>query len=86
MISYGGDYMSVDFILLGQNVKKYRKIADLTQEQLSNMTGYADSHIGQVKNAYGIPSYPVLNKEWRARSLHTRPLPWPNGFIIIKSR
>ena len=52
--------MSVDFILLGQNIKKYRKMADLTQEQLANMTGYTDSHIGQIENAYGIPSYEAV--------------------------
>ena len=54
--------MSVDFILLGQNIKKYRKMADLTQEQLANMTGYTDSHIGQIENAYGTPSYEAVCK------------------------
>ena len=54
--------MSVDFILLGQNIKKYRKMADLTQEQLANITGYTDSHIGQIENAYGTPSYEAVCK------------------------
>lgn len=52
--------MGVDYTLLGQNIKKYRKMANLTQEQLATMTGYTDSHIGQIENAYGIPSYEAL--------------------------
>jgi len=60
MIIYGRDDMSVDYTLLGRNIKRYRKMADLTQEQLANMTGYTDSHIGQIENAYGIPSYEAV--------------------------
>jgi len=62
MIIYGGDDMSVDYTLLGRNIKRYRKMADLTQEQLANMTGYTDSHIGQIENAYGTPSYEAVCK------------------------
>lgn len=52
--------MSADYIKLGQNIKKYRKKADLTQEQLAAMTGYTDSHIGQIENAHGTPSYEAV--------------------------
>lgn len=54
--------MNVDFIGLGQNIKKYRKMANLTQEQLASMVGYSDSHIGQIENAYGVPSYEAVVK------------------------
>lgn len=52
--------MAADFALLGQNIKKYRKMASLTQEQLAVLTGYTDSHIGQIENAYGTPSYEAV--------------------------
>lgn len=54
--------MEVNYVQLGQNIKKYRKMANLTQEQLATMTGYSDSHIGQIENAYGIPSYEAVHK------------------------
>ena len=54
--------MNVDFFELGQNIKKYRKIKGLTQEQLANATGYTDSHIGQIENAYGVPSFEAVMK------------------------
>lgn len=52
--------MSVDYVKLGKNIKRYRRMNDLTQEQLAKMTGYSESHIGQIENAYGIPSYEAL--------------------------
>jgi len=54
--------MNVDFFELGQNVKKYRKMQNMTQEQLANETGYTDSHIGQIENAYGVPSFEAVTK------------------------
>lgn len=56
------EMVEVDYVQLGQNIKKYRRMANLTQEQLASMTGYSDSHIGQIENAYGIPSYEAVFK------------------------
>ena len=53
-------FVAVDFKQLGKNVKKYRKLAEMTQEQLANATGYTESHIGQIENAYGIPSFEAV--------------------------
>ena len=53
-------FVAVDYIQLGKNIKRYRKLADMTQEQLANSTGYTDSHIGQIENAYGIPSFEAI--------------------------
>lgn len=52
--------MSADYVRLGQNIKRFRKMANLTQEQLADLSGYTDSHIGQIENAYGVPSYDAL--------------------------
>lgn len=52
--------MGVDYVKLGHNIKKYRKMSDLTQEELAKRTGYSDSHIGQIENAYGAPSFDAV--------------------------
>lgn len=52
--------MSADYVKLGQNVKKYRRMANLTQEQLAEKSGYTNSHIGQIENAHGIPSFDAV--------------------------
>ena len=54
--------MGADYVQLGKNVRKYRRIADLTQAQLANLTGYTESHIGSIEKANGIPSYEALVK------------------------
>jgi len=48
--------MNFNYITLGRNVKKYRKLAELTQEELAEQTGFSDSHISQIENASGKPS------------------------------
>ena len=48
--------MDFNYITLGQNIKKYRKLAGLTQEKLASKTGFSDSHISQIENASGKPS------------------------------
>jgi len=48
--------MEFDFKLLGSNIRKRRHNAGLTQEQLAELAGCSDSHIGQIENARGRPS------------------------------
>lgn len=46
----------MDYKKFGNNIRKYRKIAGLTQEQLAEKVGCSNSHIGQIENGRGIPS------------------------------
>lgn len=52
----------MEYKRLGDNVRKYRKIAGLTQEQLAEMIGCSNSHIGQIENGRGIPSLDIMVK------------------------
>lgn len=46
----------MDYLALGKNIKKYRRIADLTQEDLAEFCDCSASHIGQVENGKTVPS------------------------------
>ncbi len=52
----------MNYISLGKNIKKYRRIADLTQEDLAEICECSPSHIGQVENAHTIPSLEMTVK------------------------
>lgn len=46
----------MDYKLLGENIKKYRKRAGLTQEKLAEEVNCSNSHIGQIESGRGVPS------------------------------
>ena len=46
----------MDYITLGKNIRKYRRLRDMTQEGLAEDCNCSNSHIGQIENARGIPS------------------------------
>lgn len=46
----------MDYKVLGRNIRKYRLRLGLRQEDLAEMCGCSNSHIGQIENARGIPS------------------------------
>lgn len=50
----------VDYIALGQNIRKYRTLAGLRQEDLAELCECSNSHIGQVENARTIPSLEMV--------------------------
>ena len=50
----------VDYIALGKNIRKYRTMAGLRQEDLAEMCDCSISHIGQVENARTIPSLEMV--------------------------
>ncbi len=52
--------MKENYKVLGKNIRKYRRAADFTQEQLADMIGYTGSHVGSIENATGIPSLEML--------------------------
>jgi len=45
-----------NYVLLGKNIKKYRQLAEMTQEQLAEAAGCSDRHIGQIETGKNIPS------------------------------
>ena len=50
----------MDYKELGRNIRKYRRIADLTQEQWAEECDCSTSHIGQIENARSKPSVEAL--------------------------
>lgn len=50
----------MDYITLGKNIRKYRLILGVTQEDLADKCGCGGSHIGQIENARGIPSLDMV--------------------------
>ena len=41
----------MNYIALGKNIKKYRHIAGLRQEDLAELCDCSTSHIGQIEHA-----------------------------------
>lgn len=50
----------MDYVALGQNIKRFRKIAGLTQAKLAENAGYCVSFIGQLETADTKPSLETL--------------------------
>ncbi len=52
----------VDYETLGKNIKKYRLLRDMRQEDLAEECDCSNSHIGHIENARGIPSLEMIVK------------------------
>ena len=50
----------VNYVALGQNIRRYRTRAGLRQEDLAEMCDCSNSHIGQIENARTIPSLEMV--------------------------
>ena len=50
----------MDYKALGRNIRKYRSIAGLLQEDLAEKCECSNSHIGQIENAKTIPSLDMV--------------------------
>lgn len=48
--------------LLGQNIRKYRKAKNLTQEQLAELVGIGTANISYIENGKFSPSVETLEK------------------------
>lgn len=46
----------MNYLMLGQNIKKYRHLAGMRQEDLAEICECSASHIGQIEHARTIPS------------------------------
>lgn len=58
----------MDYVVFGENVRKYRKLANMTQEKLAEMCGCCNAHIGHIENGSNKPSLDITVKI--ANSLH----------------
>lgn len=59
----------MDYGILGQNIRRYRRIRGFSQEQLAELCCCSNSHIGQIEHARGIPSLDMTVKIANALSV-----------------
>jgi len=52
--------MDLDKVSFGNNVKKYRSLAKLTQGQLAEIVNCSDRHIGHIEKGQNVPSVETL--------------------------
>ena len=48
------------YINLGKNIKKYRKLGGLKQQELADKTGITLNHLGKVEVAFSKPSLDLV--------------------------
>ena len=54
------DRFKLEFMPIGQDIKRGREAKDVTREQLSEKTGYAPRHIQAIENEGQTPSVDLL--------------------------
>lgn len=59
----------MDYVTLGKNIRKYRLLLGLRQEDLAEKCDCSNSHIGQIENARGVPSLEMTVKIANALSV-----------------
>lgn len=59
----------MDYMVLGSNIRKYRMMLGMRQEDLAEICGCSSSHIGQIENARGVPSLEMTVKISNALSV-----------------
>ncbi len=52
----------MNFVALGKNIRKYRKVAKLSQEKLAEKCECSNGHIGMIENAKTTPSLEMIVK------------------------
>jgi transcriptional regulator with XRE-family HTH domain len=60
--------------LLGEGVRKYRKLAGLTQEKLAEKVDINPVYMGQIERGYKVPTVDVLLRLARALKVRIRDL------------
>lgn len=50
----------MDYAAIGKNIRRYRQMRGLRQEDLAEKCNCSNSHIGQIENARGIPSLDMI--------------------------
>lgn len=59
----------MDYVILGKNIRKYRLMLGMRQEDLAELCDCSNSHIGQIENARGVPSLEMTVKIANALSV-----------------
>ena len=57
---------------LSEGIRKYRKLAELTQEELAEKVGINPVYMGQIERGYKVPTVDVLLRIARALNVHLR--------------
>lgn len=52
----------MNYVVFGENVRKYRKLANMAQESLAEMCDCSIGHIGHIENGNNKPSLDVAVK------------------------
>lgn len=60
--------------LLGGGIRKYRKLAGLTQEKLAEKVDLNPVYMGQIERGYKVPSVDALLRIAKALKVHLRDL------------
>ena len=83
----------MDYVILGKNIRKYRQMRGMRQEDLAELCDCGNSHIGQIENARGIPSLDMIVRIANALSVSVDQLliesmDWPETIYLrdIESR
>jgi transcriptional regulator with XRE-family HTH domain len=58
--------------LLGGGIRKYRKLAGLTQEKLAERVDINAVYMGQIERGFRVPTVDVLLRIARALKIHLR--------------
>jgi transcriptional regulator with XRE-family HTH domain len=58
--------------LLGEGIRKYRKLAHLTQEKLAEKVDLNPVYMGQIERGYKVPTVDVLLRIARALKVRLR--------------
>lgn len=72
---------SVDYYKIGQRIRKYRKTAELTQEQLAEMVGISMTHMSHIETGNTKMSLPVAADIAKALSVHVDALLYERSVI-----
>lgn len=68
----------MDYTAIGRNIRRYRQIRGMRQEDLAEKCNCSNSHIGQIENARGIPSLDMIVRIANALSVTVDQLLWEN--------
>lgn len=52
----------MNYVIFGKNVRKYRKLANMTQENLAELCDCSIGHIGHIENGNNKPSLDIALK------------------------
>ena len=50
----------MDYVILGKNIRKYRLLSGMRQEDLAEKCNCSNSHIGHIENHRTIPSLEMV--------------------------